>query len=169
MTQLVARIGWDALKARARALVGRGGERDTVVPVRDWVSVSAGRPTRLLGFDRTLVWVVVALLALGVVMVYSASIALPDNPKFARYAPTYFLTRQMISIFIGFIVALVALQVPIDQWERWSPWLFVATLLLLVLVLVPMIGKGVNGARRWIPLRRRGGAGLRPRSRSGTR
>ena len=46
------------------------------------------QPVRLQGFDQQLIWVVVALLALGLVMVYSASVALPDNPKFARYAPT---------------------------------------------------------------------------------
>ena len=152
MTTSTSRFGWDAWKARALALVGRGAGKDAAFPVRDWVSVSAGRPTRLLGFDQALVWVVVALLALGLVMVYSASIALPDNPKFARYAPTYFLARQALSIFIGLLVALVALQVPIAQWERWSPWLFVGSLLLLVIVLLPFIGKGVNGARRWIPL-----------------
>ena len=152
MTTLAARFGWDALKARALALAGRGADKAGAVPVRDWVSVSAGRPTRLQGFDQTLLWVVVALLALGLVMVYSASIALADNPKFARYAPTYFLTRQALSIVIGLLLALVALQVPIAQWERWSPWLFVASLLLLVVVLLPFIGKGVNGARRWIPL-----------------
>ena len=152
MTTLAARFGWDALKARGLALVGRGAEKGAAVPVRDWVNVSAGRPTRLLGFDQTLVWVVVALLALGLVMVYSASIALADNPKFTRYAPTYFLTRQALSIGIGLLVALVALQVPMAQWERWSPWLFVASLLLLVVVLLPFVGKGVNGARRWIAL-----------------
>ena len=152
MTTLAARFGWDALKARGLALVGRGADKGAAVPVRDWVNVSAGRPTRLLGFDQTLVWVVVALLALGLVMVYSASIALADNPKFTRYAPTYFLTRQALSIGIGLLVALVALQVPMAQWERWSPWLFVASLLLLVVVLLPFVGKGVNGARRWIAL-----------------
>ena len=120
--------------------------------MRDWVSVSPGQPTRVLGFDQALIWVVVALLALGVVMVYSASIALPDNPKFARYAPTHFLTRHLLSIFIAFVCALVAVQVPVSLWEKWSPWLFALTLLLLVLVLVPVIGKGVNGARRWIPI-----------------
>ena len=55
--------------------------RAEAVPVRDWVSVSPGRPTRLLGFDQTLLALVVALMALGVVMVFSASVAMPDNPK----------------------------------------------------------------------------------------
>jgi cell division protein FtsW len=38
------------------------------------------------------------------------------------------------------------------MWERWAPWLFAASLAMLILVLVPFIGKGVNGARRWLPL-----------------
>jgi cell division protein FtsW len=127
-----------------------GGSAD--VPVRDWVGSASGRPTTLRHFDQTLVWVVVGLIALGLVMVYSASVALPDNPRFARYEPTHFLFRQALAIGIGLVAALLALQVPIAAWERWAPWLFVASLLLLVVVLVPFIGKGVNGARRWIPL-----------------
>jgi cell division protein FtsW len=122
------------------------------IPVREWISVDHGQPARLLGFDRTLVCVVVALLALGLVMVYSASVAMPDNPKFSRYTPTYFLSRHAMFMAIAVVVALVAVQVPISLWEKLSPWIFVAALLLLVIVLVPFIGKGVNGARRWIPL-----------------
>jgi cell division protein FtsW len=120
--------------------------------VRDQVQITPQRNTRLAGFDRALVLVSIGLLALGLVMVYSASIALPDNPKFANYSPTYFLTRQALFIGIGFVAALIALQVPVAAWERWAPWLFVVSLATLVLVLVPFIGKGVNGARRWIPL-----------------
>jgi cell division protein FtsW len=127
-----------------------GGSAD--VPVRDWVGSASGRPTTLRHFDQTLVWVVIGLVTLGLVMVYSASVALPDNPRFARYEPTHFLFRQALAIGIGLVAALLALQVPIAAWERWAPWLFVASLLLLVVVLVPFIGKGVNGARRWIPL-----------------
>ena len=41
---------------------------------------------------------------------------------------------------------------PVASWEKLAPWIFVASLLLLVLVLLPGVGKGVNGARRWIPL-----------------
>jgi cell division protein FtsW len=122
------------------------------IPVREWISVDPGQPARLLGFDRTLVCVVVALLALGLVMVYSASVAMPDNPKFARYTPTYFLNRHLLFMGISVGVALIVLQVPVSVWEKLSPWIFVAALLLLVLVLLPFIGKGVNGARRWIPL-----------------
>ncbi len=122
------------------------------IPVREWISVDQGQPARLLGFDRTLVCVVVALLALGLVMVYSASVAMPDNPKFSRYTPTYFLSRHVLFMGIAVCAALVAVQVPVSIWEKLSPWIFVVALLLLVIVLVPFIGKGVNGARRWIPL-----------------
>lgn len=155
--------GLDALKARVAALFARGGEAGAAparrkrakgddIPVRDWIATGTGQPARLLGFDQALVWVVVALVAFGAVMVYSASVALPDNPKFARYAPTHFLVRQLLFIAVAAVAALVTVQIPVSAWEKASPWLFVASLLLLVLVLVPFIGKGVNGARRWIPL-----------------
>jgi len=140
-------------KAPAKAPSARG-RREVVepIPVREWISVDHGQPARLLGFDRTLVCIVVALLALGLVMVYSASVAMPDNPKFARYTSTYFLSRHAMFVAIAVLAALVAVQVPVSLWEKLSPWIFVVALLMLVIVLVPFIGKGVNGARRWIPL-----------------
>lgn len=122
------------------------------VPIRDWVQVGRGQPTKLLNFDQTLLWVTVALMALGLVMVYSASVALPDSPRFAKYTHTHFLSRHLVSIAIAVLVAAVVVQIPIDTWEKAAPWLFVASLVLLILVLVPFIGKGVNGARRWISL-----------------
>lgn len=122
------------------------------VPIRDWVSVGRSEPTRISGFDQVLVCLVVALLALGLVMVYSASVALPDNPKFARYQPTHFLSRHVLSIVIATLAALVVVQIPVAVWERFAPWLFAFSLLLMVLVLIPAVGKGVNGARRWIPI-----------------
>ncbi len=109
-------------------------------------------PAGQSAFDPALLWVTVALLAWGLVMVYSASIALPDNPKFGRYAHTYFLSRHALFLALSFVVGLLVFQVKVETWERIAPWLFVASLLLLVLVLIPHIGKGVNGARRWITL-----------------
>uniref|UniRef100_UPI0035AEFA1B putative lipid II flippase FtsW n=1 Tax=Hylemonella sp. TaxID=2066020 RepID=UPI0035AEFA1B len=113
---------------------------------------SDSQPVRLSDFDHALVWVVVALLAWGLVMVYSASIALPDNPKFARYAHTHFLTRHLLSLAVAFVAALIAFQIPMAKWEKLAPWLLLASFVLLVAVLIPGIGKGVNGARRWISL-----------------
>ena len=104
------------------------------------------------GFDQPLVWVVVALLMWGMVMVYSASIAMPDNPKFAKYTHTYFLVRHAMWVLTAFVSALIAFQVPIAVWEKSAPWLFVASLVLLIAVLIPGVGKVVYGARRWISL-----------------
>jgi cell division protein FtsW len=148
-----ARLG--AAAPERRPLLPAGRSRRAVVeaiPVREWISVDRGQPARLLSFDRTLVCVVIALLALGLVMVYSASVAMPDNPKFARYTPTYFLMRHLLFLGLSVLIGLVVVQVPVAIWEKLSPWIFVAALLLLVLVLLPFVGKGVNGARRWIPL-----------------
>ncbi|WP_418318690.1 putative lipid II flippase FtsW [Piscinibacter sakaiensis] len=143
MKALLARVGF-----------GRpaGVDKDTAVPIRDWVQVGRGQPPKLLGFDQALLWVALGLLGLGLVMVYSASIALPDNPRFARYEHTHFLTRHLLSIAIAALAGIVVVQVPMAFWEKAAPWLFVAVLVLLALVLVPFIGKGVNGARRWIAL-----------------
>lgn len=100
------------------------------------------KPVVVKGFDQPLLWVTVALLAWGLVMVYSASIAMPDNPRFANYAHTHFLLRHIIAIVVAFLFGLLAFQVPLQTWERWAPWLFVFALVLLIMVLVPFIGKG---------------------------
>ena len=134
---------------------GVGPAAADVLPVKLGSTRLAGTPAapvRMAGFDQALVWVTAALLLFGLVMVYSASVAMPDNPKFARYAHTHFLTRHVLSLLVAFIVAMLAFQVPMSTWEKVAPWLFVLSLILLMLVLVPFIGKGVNGARRWITL-----------------
>ena len=145
MSSVVQRLGaWFAALSLAtpdRLPVRLGGTRRTGMPAA---------PVRLASFDQVLVWVTVALLAWGLVMVYSASIALPDNPKFARYAPTHFLVRHLLWLAISFVAALLAFQIPVARWEKLAPWLFVATLVLLIAVLIPGVGKGVNGARRWL-------------------
>lgn len=143
--------GLAQLQAAWARLRGRPQGSDiSDVRVRDWVSVSSGQPAHLAGFDQTLVGILVALLSMGLVMVYSASIALPDNPKFARYAPTYFLTRHLFSLCLALAAALITVRIPMHVWERAAPWVFVLSLLLLIVVLIPHVGKGVNGARRWL-------------------
>ena len=136
-------------------LGGPGKTVADVLPVRlggQSLSGTRAAPVTLAGFDQALVWVTVALLMFGLVMVYSASVAMPDNPKFARYTHTHFLFRHVVSLVVAFLVALLAFQVPVATWEKLAPWLFVVSLVLLMLVLVPFVGKGVNGARRWITL-----------------
>jgi len=106
--------------------------------------------SKMMEYDQPLVWVVVLLMLFGMVMVYSASIALPDSPKYANYKNTHFLVRQAVYIGAALVAALLAFRVRIETWQKLAPYLFVATLVLLALVLVPGIGKGVNGARRWL-------------------
>jgi cell division protein FtsW len=113
--------------------------------------VRPGR-SRMLDYDHSLLWAVIALLGLGVVMVYSASIAMPDSPKYAAYRDWAFLVRHLVSLSIATVAALVAFRIPVSTWDRYAPKLFLIALAMLVVVLIPHIGKGVNGARRWIPL-----------------
>jgi cell division protein FtsW len=109
-------------------------------------------PASVLGFDQALVWVVIALLAWGLVMVYSASIAMPDNPRFGKIAQSHFLVRHIMALVIGFVAALLAFQISMSTWERVAPWLFVGAIGLLIAVLIPHVGSVVNGARRWLSL-----------------
>jgi len=113
---------------------------------------ASNRPSQVRGFDQGLLWVTIALVLWGAVMVYSASIAMPDNPRFANYTHTHFLVRHLFSIAVAVVAGAFAYQVPVQTWERVAPWLLVASLALLIAVLLPFIGKGVNGARRWIAL-----------------
>ena len=108
--------------------------------------------TVLAGFDQALVAVAAAIVTLGLVMVYSASVALPDSPKFAEYSQTYFLSRHAAFVAIAFVMALATLQIPISFWEKHASKIFVIALVLLVIVLIPGIGKVVNKSRRWLPL-----------------
>lgn len=109
------------------------------------------RPVALPAVDRPLIGVALALIMIGTVMVYSASISLADSPRYS-VAPTHFLMRHLLSLGIAFCAAAIAFQMPISMWQRLAPFVFVGALALLVIVLLPGIGKGVNGAKRWIPL-----------------
>ncbi|OIP16615.1 MAG: putative lipid II flippase FtsW [Comamonadaceae bacterium CG_4_9_14_3_um_filter_60_33] len=140
-------FGWLGRFGVARAPAG------VVLPVRlggSRLSSINATPSRAQGFDEPLVWVTVALLLWGLVMVYSASIAMPENPRFARYTHTYFLVRHAMWLVIALAVALMAYQVPLARWEKLARPLFLFSLLLLAVVLIPHVGKVVYGARRWI-------------------
>jgi cell division protein FtsW len=121
----------------------------------DAAIAARARPSRMMEYDQLLVWVTVLMMLFGMVMVYSASIALPDSPKFAYLGNknNYFLLRQCMFIVISLIAGAIVFRVPIAVWQRLAPLMFVVTLLLLVLVLVPGIGVSVNGSRRWLPLK----------------
>lgn len=103
-------------------------------------------------FDATLIWVVALLVAIGLLMVYSSSIASASESRMTRGSSTYFLLRQCMFVVIGVVLALFVFDTPVRTWERIAPVVFVIACVLIVAVLIPGIGRKVNGARRWIPL-----------------
>lgn len=106
--------------------------------------------TRIDEVDPLLLWPALALLLFGLVMVYSASIATAEGSAFTGHQPAYFLIRHTIYLLVGLIGALIAFQIPLRFWQQFAPWLFFAGIVLLTLVLIPGIGRSVNGAQRWI-------------------
>jgi cell division protein FtsW len=102
--------------------------------------------------DPLLLWPALFLLLLGLVMVYSASIAMAEGSKFTGHQPEYFLIRHAIFLTIGLVCGVVAFQVPLRFWQEFAPWLFLVGVVLLAVVLIPHVGRSVNGAQRWLPL-----------------
>ena len=102
--------------------------------------------------DPALVWSALLLAAIGLVMVYSASIAMAEAERFTGFRPSYFLVRHSIYMAIGLAFAVALFRVPVWLWQKASPWLFFAGTLLLVAVLIPAVGREVNGSRRWIAI-----------------
>lgn len=103
-------------------------------------------------YDSSLVWTTLILLAVGLVMVYSASISIAETSRLTKNQTTYFLLRHALYLLVAVGIALAAFQVPIRTWQELAPWLFVAGVAMLVLVVVPGLGREVNGARRWLSL-----------------
>ena len=99
--------------------------------------------------DLTLLWSGLFLLLIGMVMVYSSSIAIAEASRMAGHNPAHYLLRHAVFLAIGLVAAGMAFQMPLTGWQTMAPWLFVAGCVMLVLVLVPGIGRDVNGARRW--------------------
>jgi cell division protein FtsW len=99
--------------------------------------------------DRLLVLVVAAIIGLGLLMVVSASITAADREL---GQPFFYLTRQIIYLGIGIGVAVGCLLVPMEVWERSSPIMLIVAYLLLAAVLIPGVGREVNGSTRWLPL-----------------
>ena len=107
---------------------------------------------RATGVDPALAWSALMLTAFGLVMVYSASIAMAEAERFTGYRSSYFLVRHGVSLVVGIAFAVALFRVPVWLWQRAAPWLFLAGTVMLVAVLIPGIGREVNGSRRWIPL-----------------
>ena len=99
--------------------------------------------------DMVLLVTSLALLAVGLVMVTSASISIADRNL---SSPFYYLQRQSVFIVLGLIAAWLVYQVRLVYWEKSGMALLGFSLFLLMLVLIPGVGKEVNGSTRWISL-----------------
>jgi len=103
-------------------------------------------------FDRSLAWAALLLVSLGLVMVYSSSIATAEAGRLSGNNSAYFLLRHSLFLALALAAATGVFLVPLRLWQKAAPWIFAACIVLLVLVLIPGIGREVNGARRWLNL-----------------
>ncbi len=103
-------------------------------------------------YDASLAWTAGLLLAIGLVMVYSASIAMAEASPYTGARAWYFLARHAAFLGIGLVAAVLAFQVPLKVLQKLAPLVFIVCALMLILVLVPGIGRSVNGSRRWLSL-----------------
>ena len=105
---------------------------------------TAAKPAK--GLDLTLLFAVTCLICFGIVMVSSSSLHLGG-----RYgAPFTYLNKHLIALCLGLLSALIVVQIPMAWWEKSSSLLYLLGLALLVVVMVPGLGKTVNGATRWV-------------------
>ena len=103
-------------------------------------------------YDESLVWAAILLLGVGLVMVYSASIAIAEGSRVSGNQSTFYLARHALFVAIGIAAGVAAFQVPLRLWQQAAPYLFLVGAALLALVLVPGVGREVNGSQRWISL-----------------
>lgn len=108
---------------------------------------ATSEPSSLPGLDYWLLGAGMALIALGLVMVASASMPVAENNV---GEPLFYLFRQSVAAVLGLLLGMGVLQIPVAFWYRIGPVLLVLSLILLILVLVPAIGTEVNGSTRWI-------------------
>jgi cell division protein FtsW len=120
---------------------------------------SANRSAGQHEVDPALLWSALILLLIGFVMVYSASIATAEGSRHFGHNPMYFLLRHGVYLSVGLVAAFAVFQVPVATWQKIAPWLFIVGVVLLAVVLIPGLGREVNGARRWLSL---GVANLQP-------
>lgn len=108
-----------------------------------------GKPTNkpLALYDRWLMGAVLGLMIIGLMMVASSSVMI--STKYF-HQPFHFLIRQFIYLFAGFICALIIMRLDTSFWEKFSTPLLLVCLLMLLVVLIPGIGRTVNGSRRWL-------------------
>jgi cell division protein FtsW len=110
-----------------------------------------GKPTSkpLALYDKWLMMAVLGLVIIGLMMVASSSVMI--STKY-YHQPFHFLIRQFCYLIAGFFIALVVVRIDTNVWEKCSMPLLLICLLLLMVVLIPGIGRSVNGSRRWLSI-----------------
>ena len=87
------------------------------------------------------------LMGIGIVMIASASSAVAYTNTGNTF---HYFIRHMIYISIALVAGGVTLFIPMSIWQRYSGWLLVAAFVILLVVLIPGVGREVNGSRRWL-------------------
>lgn len=115
--------------------------------VKPFFQARSTRAVESYRYDYWLLGAVIALLSIGLVMMGSASISIAEK----QYGePFYFIWKQTFFIGVALALSWGVLQVPVEFWDKVSPYLLMLGMALLVLVL--LMGKQVNGSLRWIDL-----------------
>lgn len=107
------------------------------------------KPVQFEGLDGVLILLVLSLLGIGLVMVASASISIADSKM---STPFFYLYRQLIAATLGVTVAIIIFKIRLVYWEKSGMILLALSFVMATLVLMPGIGKSVNGSIRWIPI-----------------
>lgn len=100
-------------------------------------------------YDYWLILVVSSLLAIGFLLLASASLGISDK---WYHNPFHFLSHQTIYLAVSIVISFFLKQIPLNSWEKISGYLLLASMFLLMLVLIPGIGRTVNGSTRWVRL-----------------
>ncbi len=103
----------------------------------------------IVGYDLWLMGISLLILCIGLIMVASASISISAK-EFND--PLHYFWRQGFSAMIGLSFAIIILKIPMRIWEMFSMTLLITALFMLTLILIPGVGKEVNGSMRWIQL-----------------
>ncbi len=110
-----------------------------------WNADAGGPSSRSM--DRTVLIVTYALAIIGLIIMFSASGVMAET----RYGDsTFFLKRQSLWLLLGFVALHWVSQRDYNVWRTLTPYVLALTFVLLVLVLIPLLGTQVNGARRWL-------------------
>ena len=137
----------DSNKTHVQKKAAKAKQKRKAIPGVTKQTVSAQEQKWL--FDPWVLFLSISIILLGITMVGSASISIAEQNN---GEPFYYLYRQLIATGLGMGLGSVVLFTPIKLWEKTGPVLLLISILLLIAVLLPGVGREVNGSARWIPM-----------------